>query len=156
MRKLVIVYIVLIVAVILLAVFKAGGSLPSIPFIGKSEAEVNGKKIDLMLAKSVEQRMKGLSGREKLDENQGMLFIFDKKDKFSFWMRGMKFPIDIIYLDDDNVVYIVENAAVPENDTEVPQRYTPDKPSNRVLEINAGKAKELGIKVGTKINFKGI
>ena len=61
MKKLIIVYVALIIAVILLAVFKAGGNLPSlIPFKGGAEAQVNNKKISLILAKSD----KGALGKE--------------------------------------------------------------------------------------------
>jgi uncharacterized membrane protein (UPF0127 family) len=158
MKKLIIVYVVLIVVVIILAVVRAGGnfSLPSFSFFNNSEADVNGKKIDLILAKSDNERMKGLSGRNSLGENQGMLFIFDKKDKYPFWMKEMKFPIDIIYLDDDTVVFIVENAPEPKGQADALTIYRPDKNANRVLELNAGKAREFGIKEGTKIGFKGI
>ena len=158
MKKLIIVYVVLIVALILLAVFKAGGNLPTLPVIGggSSEADVNGKKISLILAKLDDARMKGLSGRKSLDENQGMLFVFDKKDKYPFWMKDMQFPIDIIYLDNETVVYLVENAPAATGQAQALSIYKPDKDANRVLEVNAGKADEFSIKVGSKITFKGI
>ncbi|OGH16519.1 MAG: hypothetical protein A3C30_05015 [Candidatus Levybacteria bacterium RIFCSPHIGHO2_02_FULL_40_18] len=156
MKKLIIVYVALIIAVILLAVFKAGGNLPSlIPFKGGAEAQVNNKKISLILAKSDKDRTKGLSGRNNLPEDQGMLFIFEKKGTYGFWMRDMKFPIDIIFIDDDMVVYIVENAS-PGAQTPNLTIYIPDVPVNRVLELNAGQVKKLGIKKGIKITFKGI
>ena len=98
---------------------------------------------------------KGLSGRNNLPEDQGMLFIFEKKGTYGFWMRDMKFPIDIIFIDDDMVVYIVENAS-PGAQTPNLTIYIPDVPVNRVLELNAGQVKKLGIKKGIKITFKGI
>src|SRR4051812_21812815 len=104
MKKLILVYVVLIIAVILLAVVKAGGKLPSFSFFQKSEASVNDKKISLILAKSEKEKVKGLSGRKSIKDNEGMLFVFDKKDKYPFWMKGMQFPIDIIYIDDNRVV----------------------------------------------------
>jgi uncharacterized membrane protein (UPF0127 family) len=127
-----------------------------LPFLSSSEADVNGKKINLIVAKSEGDRMKGLSGRDNLGENQGMLFVFEKKDTYGFWMKNMKFPIDIIYIDDNSVVYLVENAPAPSGQADALTVYKPDKPANRVLEVNAGKAKELGIKKGTKITFKNI
>lgn len=156
MKKLILVYIALIVAVILLAIFRAGGNISSLnPFKGGAEAQVNGKKISLLLAKSDKERQRGLSGRDKLSEDQGMLFLFEKKGTYGFWMRDMKFNIDIIYIDDETVVHLVENAP---SGAQAPNLtiYTPDKPANKVLELNAGGAKKYGIRIGTKITFKGI
>ena len=156
MKKLIIVYIVLIVAVILLALFRTGGNLTSLnPFKSKGEAQINDKKISLIIAKSDKDRMNGLSGRGSLPEDQGMLFLFDTKGKYGFWMRDMKFAIDIIFIDDDTVVSLVENApsSIQTPDLTV---YYPDAPVNRVLEVNSGGAKKLGIQKGTKITFKGI
>jgi uncharacterized membrane protein (UPF0127 family) len=152
MRKLIIAYVVLIIAVILLAIVRTEGnfSLPN-PFGGNAEAQVGDKKIKLLVAKSDKDRQKGLSGRNSLPEDQGMLFVFEKKGKHGFWMRDMKFPLDIIFIDDNTVVHIVENA--PAGDLRI---YTPDTEVNRVLELNAGGAKKYGIKEGTKITFRGI
>lgn len=156
MKKLVIVYIVLIGALALLAIVRTGGSLP-IPnlFEGSAKAQVNNKTINLIVAKSEKDRMKGLSGRNSLSEDQGMLFVFEKKGKYGFWMRDMKFPLDIIYIDNETVVYLVENAPAA---TQAPTLtiYKPDTDANRVLELNAGGAKKYGIKKGTKITFKNI
>ena len=156
MKKLIFVYVALIIAVALLAVVRTGGnfSLPN-PFGGGAQAQVGDKKINLILAKSNKDRVRGLSGRNSLPEDQGMLFIFEKKGKYGFWMRDMKFPLDIIYIDDNTVVYLVENAPAG---AQAPNLtiYTPDNDANRVLELNAGGAKKCGIKTGTKITFKNI
>lgn len=156
MKKLIAVYVALIIAVILLAVARTGGnfSIPN-PFRGSAEAKIGDKKINLILAKSDKDRMKGLSGRNNLAEDQGMLFIFEKKGKYGFWMRDMKFPIDIIYIDDKTVVYLVESAPAGSQAPNLTV-YAPDTDVNRVLELNAGGAKKYGIKKGTKITFKGI
>lgn len=156
MKKLVIVYVVLIIAVVLLAVFRFGGKVPNISLFGGAEATVNGTKINLLLAKSEQDRIKGLSGRKGLDTNQGMLFVWDKKGIYPFWMKGMLFPIDIIYIDDNSVVYIVKNAPAPAGQAQVLTIYKPDTEANYVLEVNAGTTDKLNIKKGSKITFKGI
>ncbi len=156
MKKLVIVYIVLIIAVILLAVFKFGGKIPSFSLFSNAEANINGTKISLLLAKSDQDRIKGLSGHKKLDNNQGMLFVWDKKGVYPFWMKNMLFSIDIIYIDDNTVVYVVQNAPAPSGQTQILTIYKPDQPANYVLEVNAGTAQKLGIKKGTKVTFKGV
>lgn len=156
MKKLIIVYVVLIVAVILLFVVKTGGNPLSFIHLGSSAtAEIGNNKINLIIAKSADEKMKGLSGRNSLPQNQGMLFLFDTKDKYGFWMKDMKFSIDIIYLDDNTVVYIVKNAP---SSVQAPALtvYKPSKPANRVLELNAGQADKFGIKEGTTIKFNGV
>ena len=156
MKKIILVYIVLVIAVILLAVVKAGGSFNfSLPFGKTSTAEVNGNKLNLIVAKSEKDRQKGLSGRKSLNQNQGMIFIFDHKDSYGFWMKDMLFPIDIIFIDDETVVYVVKKAP---SSAQVPNLiiYKPDEPVNRVLEINAGLADKFKIDKGTKIKFKDL
>lgn len=156
MKKLIAVYVALIIAVILLALVRTGGNitLPNL-FKGSAEAQVGDKKISLILAKSDKDRMKGLSGRNNLPEDRGMLFLFEKKGEYGFWMRDMKFSIDIIYIDDNTVVYLIENAPAGGQAPNLTV-YTPDTPVNRVLELNAGSAKKYDIKKGTKIIFRGI
>lgn len=155
MKKLIIVYIVLIIAVILLAVFKFGGNITAFNFFKSPQAEINGTKIELTLAKSEKDRMKGLSGRKSLEQNKGMLFVFDQKAKYGFWMKEMLFPIDIIYIDDDSVVYIAENATPPAQAQNL-KIYEPPQIVNYVLEVNAGTAKKLDIHKGTKVKFTGV
>ncbi|HVZ12396.1 MAG TPA: DUF192 domain-containing protein [Patescibacteria group bacterium] len=157
MKKLILVYVVLVVIVILLAVFKGGGNLLSfIPSFGKTAtATVNGTKLNLLVAKSDQDRVKGLSGRKSLDKNQGMIFIFDHKDKYGFWMKDMLFPIDIIYIDTDHVVYVVRNAPAGGQLANLTV-YRPDDPANYVLEVNAGIADKLKIQKGTTIKLDGV
>ncbi len=160
MKKLVIVYVVLIIAVILLAVFRLGGGLTSLlPFVGGNKTDATAKigetTINLEVSKSTEELQKGLSGRDDLPEDQGMIFVFEEKAQHSFWMKEMRFPIDIIFIDDTTVKQVVENAA-PSGQVPNLTIYTPDSPVNLVLEVNAGKAKELGIKEGTTIEFTGL
>ncbi len=61
---------------------RAGDISSILPFKGKSTAEINGSKINLIIAKSDKDRLKGLSGRKSLGQDQGMLFVFEKKDKY--------------------------------------------------------------------------
>lgn len=153
MKKLVFVYIGLIIAVALLAIMRSGGNI-TLPFGKTAEAQIGNKKINLILAKSNKDRMQGLSGRKNLEEDRGMLFVFEKKGQYTFWMREMQFPLDIIYIDDTKVVELFENVPTPKDG--LIKRVEPRREANRVLEINGGQAKKLGIKEGTTINFKGI
>lgn len=81
------------------------------------------------------ERMIGLSKYEKLSEDQAMLFVFEKKGFYSFWMRDMKFPIDIIWLDENKTIVSIKENADPVN---FPQSYTPESESLFVVETVAG------------------
>jgi len=95
----------------------------------------------------------GLSYRDRLDLDKGMLFVFDYEDKHSFWMRNTLIPLDIIWLDaNKNIVFIKENAE-PCKEGELCETIKPVKPALYVLEVNAGQAKEAGLKIGDNLTF---
>ncbi len=92
---------------------------------------------------------KGLSGRESMAENKGMLFLFGDSGARSFWMQGMKFPLDIIWINGDEIAGISENLPPAGfGDVEI---YRSPENADKVLEINAGLAAKYGIKIGAKI-----
>lgn len=162
MKKVILVYVVLIVAFVLLAVFGFGRELPFIPSFGNgnssqtpsASATIGETEIELLIADDDEERINGLSIYDSLPENQGMLFLFEDKGNYGFWMKGMNFAIDIIFLDEDTVVNVEKNAQPATEENLI--IYEPQKPINRVLELNAGQADELGIEPGTTIIFEGI
>jgi len=70
----------------------------------------NGNVIAVEIADTFKQRSKGLSGRDNLNADSAMLFVFDKESYYSFWMLDMNFPIDIVWLDSEyKVVDIAKN-----------------------------------------------
>ena len=90
-------------------------------------------------------RQKGLSGRERLPEGAGMLFVFPGADTYGIWMKDMLFPIDIIWLNADlRVVHVVEEAT-PES---YPTAFRPRLSAQYVLEVPAGFSARYGIQVG--------
>jgi len=93
----------------------------------------------------------GLGGRSGLCASCGMLFLFEGESKYAFWMKGMKFPIDILWLDDEKVLYMVENVPYSEQN----RTYAPDKPARMVLELPAGTCEREGIREGSKVTFDG-
>jgi len=114
---------------------------------------VNDQTFKVMVADSDKERANGLSGKNRLSDNQGMLFIFDKADYHSFWMNKMKFSIDIIYIKDNKVTTVIENAKAPSSSNDNLEIFKPAVESDRVLEINSGLAKKYGIKEGTEIKI---
>lgn len=95
-------------------------------------------------------RALGLSGRESLTSDSGMLFVFDSPDYQCFWMKDMKFPLDIVWLNSDKqVVYLQENVS-PDS---YPHNFCSDDLSQYVIELNAGQAREFGITLGQTLEF---
>ncbi len=111
---------------------------------------INGEKIKVEIADSPSERKKGLSNRESLAANTGMLFLFKKKDDYSFHMKDMKFPIDLVFIRGNEVIGIIKNLRVPDGDGYI-ANYLPPAEFDKALEINAGEAEKLGIKRGTII-----
>jgi hypothetical protein len=77
-----------------------------------------------------------------------MLFLFEKPGTYRFWMKGMRFPIDIVWIRDDEVVGIEHNVPLP---AAIPQTYTPPVPVAVVLELPAGDAARRGIEIGSRV-----
>ncbi len=100
----------------------------------------------LEIADTDAKRALGLGERERLCEHCGMLFVFSSFGRYGFWMKGMQFPLDIAWLDGDTVVRIEHR--VPAESREV---YMPDRPVNRVLELNAGALD--AVKIGDVLVF---
>lgn len=114
---------------------------------------INGKTFKVDLAETPEQQITGLSQTNSLRDNRGMLFIFADKRYRNFWMKDMKFPIDIIWIEDNAIIGIEPNAPVPAKDEDNPPVYRSNREVNYVLEINAGLAEKYGFKVGDSINI---
>ena len=105
------------------------------------------------LAVTREQRTRGLIGREHLGDREGMLFIHEVEGLYSFWMRGMVIPLDIVWIDADGVVAGVTANIMPAVEGTIPQTYTPPRPIQYILEINAGLAEPVGIRAGSQARF---
>ena len=138
----------LLAAVIFLALFFLGLSFIVLRK-EKIETEINGQKFQLEIAKTEGEREKGLSGRDSLCRNCGMFFIFPEKGSHGFWMKGMRFNLDIVWISDNRVAYVAKNVSYDSKET-----VKPEIPADKVLELNSGKADELGINVGDGMEFK--
>jgi len=126
------------------------------PFGKQPTATVKGHTFTLLEAKTVEETQKGLSDRSSLDKSTGMLFVFEKADAYPFWMKNMKFPLDIIYIKGDKIIDVFQDVPVPaQNDTN-PPIIRPHEAADKVLEINAGLTKDYSIGTGDTITFKDL
>ncbi len=147
-------YSFLIVIVFVLAMFMLlkGSTAPeTIPQSSEIKAVlIAGERIVVDLAIRPEEHAQGLSGRPGLAEDEGMLFVFPNPGKYYFWMKGMNFPIDIIWITEDMKVSYIQENALPEDFLET---YGPDSNNKYVLEVVAGFSETRGLKAGDSVLF---
>ena len=110
------------------------------------------------LAVLPEERQQGLSGRPSLAADAGMLFIFEEEQQLHFWMKDMRFPLDIIWIDAQcRLVEVAADVPTPPpnaGNEEIPRVQSPS-PSRFVLEVNAGEAARNGLSAGDAVEFQG-
>jgi len=115
-------------------------------------AKIGEAEIKVEIVESKIGQAKGLSGRIKLPWENGMLFIYPDKEVKRFHMKGMLFPIDIIWLSDGEVVGTVEKLERYQEDGNLSVVSSPE-PVNRVLEVNAGFVEYYGIEKGSRFEL---
>lgn len=121
----------------------------------KTTVVVGDSRLRVILADTVEHRLKGLSGRKKLAPYDGMLFVFPEQGEHSMAMRGMLFPLDIVWIDGQTIVDIAPNLEPEPGKAEWQLTpYFSRAPSTLVLELPAGSAERLGLKVGGTIKVE--
>lgn len=91
------------------------------------------------------ERAQGLMHREHLPSSAGMLFVYDRPQTLSFWMRNTLIPLDLIFIDPTGTVQTIHHSAQPLDETPI----SGGSGLTHVLEINGGLAKAMGITVGT-------
>lgn len=102
-------------------------------------------------ADTPDSRRLGLSGRESIGSDEGLLFVFDSSSQDNcFWMKDMNFPIDMVFLNEEKLVVSVVIGATPDT---YPRTFCPDEPAKYGLEIEAGRLNELGIEPGVELIF---
>lgn len=94
----------------------------------------------------------GLMYRDKLNANEGMLFLFPEEDRHSFWMKNTYIPLDIVWLDKDKKVVYIKDGAKPCKEG-ICETFKTETDALYVLEINAGRVKEIDLKVGDEMSF---
>ena len=110
---------------------------------------IGSQAIKVIVAQTPEERQKGLSGREGLGANEGMLFVFPTDGLWGFWMKDMRFSIDILWLSaDGTIIYIAPNVSP---DT-YPQTFEPPAPARYVLELPAGYVAYHDVNIGDQTN----
>lgn len=145
---------ILFLAIFLLVIgvfFIIFSRLVSVPKDEVIKILINNVVIPVELANTPQKQIKGLSYRENLLADSGMLFIFDNYQVRGFWMKGMNFPLDIIWIASGQIVGVEKNVPVATT-TPLPVYYSPQK-VNLVLEVNAGFTDKNNIRVGDAIKI---
>lgn len=102
------------------------------------------------VASTGKEKNQGLSGRNCLDPDSGMLFTYDHSGDYCYWMKDMKFAIDMIWLDDEKRIVTIKDRVGPDT---YPESFCPSRPAKYVVEVAAGKAAEYGWQIGTALSF---
>jgi len=115
----------------------------------------SGKVLQTEVMVKDEDRAMGLMFRPSLPLDHGMLFLFEQADFHGIWMKNCKFPIDILWLDEEKKVVHLAEAVPPctaklDSDCAV---YTPLRRASYVVELNAGQARREKAVVGSTIKF---
>lgn len=120
------------------------------PPLPRETITVGSTAFDVEMATTMVEQACGLSGREGLNDNQGMLFPFGSGGTQTFWMKDMKFAIDMIWISDGRVVGFAQDAQAPASGTQIWQLQLYSSPPNvdTVLEVNAGTVAHDNIQVG--------
>lgn len=105
------------------------------------------------VAKDMSALTQGMSARKSIKKNEGMFFILPLSAPASFGTKGMQFPIDIIWIDDQKKVIVIARNLAPCMEEACPLYVPPSDYAPYVLEVNAGYAQKYGIKVGDQVKF---
>ncbi len=103
---------------------------------------------DVEVVDTVESRAKGLMFRTEMAPDRGMLFDFRREEPVWFWMKNTYLPLDMIFARADGTVIAIAEHTTPLSEATVPS----NGPVRFVLEVNAGTAARLGMRVGDRLS----
>jgi uncharacterized protein len=139
-------HILAVAAAVLLA--RPGAAAPAVVPLTLPSGKI--LRVEVMVKD--EDRAMGLMFRPALAADQGMLFIFEASDFHGIWMKNCKFPIDILWLDDQKAIVHLEESVPPCKADPCPS-YQPLRRASYVLELNAGQARREKAVVGKSLSF---
>ncbi|MFQ6038654.1 MAG: DUF192 domain-containing protein [Candidatus Aminicenantales bacterium] len=112
----------------------------------------DGSAVTAELARTPEERARGLMFRKSLSSEEGMLFVFEKEGFYSFWMKNMLLPLDILWLDRERRIVHIEQSVPPCREEPCPT-YVSRSPARYVLELKAGLVREKRLKLFDRLDF---
>lgn len=123
-----------------------------LPPANSVKIKIAGVSYNIELAKTTAQKIKGLSKRDTLCKNCGMIFSFGFETSLPFWMKDTLIPLDMIWLDKNGKVVDIQTATEI-NSSKI---YQNKIPAQYVLELNANDSQKIGLKVGDIIDLSKI
>lgn len=132
---------------------ESSGGYRTVPPEGELDTKIltiGSFEVEVEVASTPPEKSRGLSGRESLPIGRGMLFVFEGPRRYSFWMKDMLFPIDIIWIGENKEIVDITYDARPES---YPLHFQPRYPAQYVLEVKSGWAQSRGIQVGDDVEF---
>jgi hypothetical protein len=146
--------VAVLAAVAVAAVALAGGEEQRAERPAGAVVTVGDASVRAEVAADQASQRRGLAGRERLAADAGMLFLLPD-DSPSFWMKGMRFPLDIVWIRDGRVVDVTADVPPPDAQASSLPTYSPDRPADRALEVNAGWAARHGVERGDVVRVQG-
>ncbi|QWP76801.1 DUF192 domain-containing protein [Lysobacter sp. K5869] len=120
---------------------------------GESWVEVGGQRFQVEVAKTQEQRSRGLMFRDEMAADRGMVFVHDSEDLQAYWMKNTKIPLDILYFDSKRRLVSQQRNVPPCSAGDRCPPYPSEAPAKYVLELNAGEAERLKLENGAEMKF---
>lgn len=154
MKKIIVLVVILLLVVAAIPFSQNYLKNNQFPFAKTATAKIGNQTFRLYSAESQKEKEVGLSNKSSMPQDYGMLFSFATPDYYSFWMRDMKFPIDMIFIKDNHIITIHSNAQPPKSKDDSLAIYKPDEPADAVLEINAGLAQKYSFKKGDEVKIE--
>ena len=115
--------------------------------------ELSGQRYTVEIADDDAERAQGLMFRDAMDADRGMLFIHEREEPQSYWMKNTKIPLDILYFDGQRRLVSVQRDVPPCSLGDRCPPYPSDAPARYVLELNAGEAARLKLAPGAELHF---
>jgi uncharacterized membrane protein (UPF0127 family) len=112
------------------------------------QVKIKERSFTLEVADTEARRSRGLMFRKSMAADHGMIFVFEKADTWGFWMKNTEIALDLVFLDEGGKVIGIYPLK-PHDETSV----GPDKPAKFAIELNAGTAKAVGLKVGDRVDL---
>jgi hypothetical protein len=139
-----------VLAALLLALLLTGWLTWQTARVRTVRVTIGANVVTAELAAEPRAQQRGLAGRPSLDPNHGMLFVYQTPGRYPFWMKGMRFPLDFIWIDEGYVVGVTP-AVRPET---YPATFAPPRPVRYILEVNAGWAAAHDVSAGERVTLE--
>jgi uncharacterized membrane protein (UPF0127 family) len=120
------------------------------PYRKDGVVTINGSQINVETVAGTKDLEKGLSGRPCIESDWGMLFDFGRDGQYAIWMKDMKFPIDVIWINSAHNIVAIEADFQPSS---YPEKRANQSPARYVLEVKANLSKELNLSLGQLVSF---